>query len=332
MAGTSCRGLDISRPDLPPPAIAVIGASGEPQRAAASLDGRFELALEPGSYKAYATAPEYFREKVPIEVAKGQGVTRIFRLSRGASLTAQVVYGAGSPASQAMVIAAGGDGRVVRGARTKPDGTVDVNGLAAGTFHLFPGSESAGFVLQDDVTSGTRVRFQFRDEAGKPLARTRVSLELLRVGGTLVGQAGLGVLFADCHHGRGGCRRRSSSGRSARHRRVPEHPSGTAGRALGGGPGRGRHAAERGIARSALNSDRRHSPSTCRRPSSSAVPGIKNARRYLLAAPTKARLRIVPAVHGGKILSCVRRIPGKTERDVHAWAKRQHAWILPDVD
>ena len=159
-------------------------------------DGRFRIAVEPGSYRVSAVAPKYVRFDETMDLRPGGG-ERTFELVRGGALKGHVRTTGGQGVDNAQVVALPAEGTAARSTRTLVDGSFTVDGLAAGSYELFVGHAQQGFARRPVVsfdepsdlllTPGVKMRLHFKDESGAPLTNTRVTVELIRVDGARVG-------------------------------------------------------------------------------------------------------------------------------------------------
>jgi protocatechuate 3,4-dioxygenase beta subunit len=179
-------------------------AGGEPGGSVMTTiaDGRFQLAVDPGSYRVRVVAPKFVAYETTMTLGGGNK-EQAFELVRGGTLKGQVRTGGGQGVEGARVYALSSAGAGVRWALTGMDGSFAVEGLASGSYLLFAGHDS-GFALQSGVSlaespadltlsPGAKVRLVFKDDSGAPLARSDVRVDLLRMAGTTVGIEGKGA-------------------------------------------------------------------------------------------------------------------------------------------
>jgi hypothetical protein len=159
------------------------------------LDGRYQIAVESGSYRVSASAPKYVAQNDTMTLG-GAAVERTFELVRGGSVKGHVLTPGGLGADMAQVFALPTDGPSARTARALVDGSFVLDGLTAGSYQVFA-AHALGFALQPVLSfdqpveltlkPGTKTRLRFKDEKGVLLKDTSVSVELIRVDGTRVG-------------------------------------------------------------------------------------------------------------------------------------------------
>jgi hypothetical protein len=120
-------------------------------------DGRFRLEVEPGEYKVSARADGFSAETLTLDIGdSGAGDVRL-ALSRGLSIRGRLVDPRGQAVGSVRVGAVTSDVESPRwggAAMSMPDGTFEINGLAAGEFNLVAQSELGFFALRPAVTAG----------------------------------------------------------------------------------------------------------------------------------------------------------------------------------
>jgi hypothetical protein len=140
-----------ARLHAPTPANPMGGAGS----AAAGADGRFALELEPGEYRVQAFAPGYASDTQEVSVAGG-GATQELRLtlSRGATISGQVVDAGGRPVGGVNIGALTAEGDGGSGAQSLPDGSFQIAGLTAGSYTLSAHSALGLFAVRAGVATG----------------------------------------------------------------------------------------------------------------------------------------------------------------------------------
>jgi carboxypeptidase family protein len=172
-----------------------VGATAGGASMRTEADGRFQVAVEPGSYRVRALAKGYVAQDSTMTLGSAPA-ERAFELVRGSTLKGHVRLAGGQGVEGAQVVALAGDAASSRNTNTLMDGSFAVEGLPAGSYRLFAG-HPLGFALQDNMSladpvemtlsAGAKVRVQVKDERGAPLARTSVGFRVLGWGGTRVG-------------------------------------------------------------------------------------------------------------------------------------------------
>jgi protocatechuate 3,4-dioxygenase beta subunit len=107
-------------------------------------DGRFQVDLEPGSYRVDAFVPEFAAAHLEVEVPT-TGEMRVL-LTRGSSLDGKVTDEAGRGVGGVAVSAFGSQPEATSGfpARTLPDGSFHLTGLSASAYTVFADAGASG--------------------------------------------------------------------------------------------------------------------------------------------------------------------------------------------
>jgi beta-lactamase regulating signal transducer with metallopeptidase domain len=184
--------------------------SGEPggARTAVGPDGRFQLALDPGTYRMRVVAPKYMAEEAPLTLGRSDTV-RTFALERGAEITGSVRNHAGEGIAAARIIAVPPDMTWTRVAHSITDGSFTLDGLRDARYSLLAAHPESGFAFQPGASigdtapltlnPGAKVRFRFKDANGAPLPETFVRIDMVRLDGARVGVE-LGGSWGNARH------------------------------------------------------------------------------------------------------------------------------------
>ena len=203
-SGTFIEGVVVDKETEQPIPGAYVGASlaegttaGRFAGAEGGMDGRFRLELDPGEYKLTVRAETYGSDTTTVSVGES-GVNGLrLALSRGLTIKGRVVDAAGRPVGSVSVGGTSGEDAMASYgfARTLPDGTFEMIGLADKPYSLSVQAEGGLFAVASGVSPGAgpvtltlrpggRVHVTLVGADGAPVARTTVYVS--RVQGTSV--------------------------------------------------------------------------------------------------------------------------------------------------
>jgi hypothetical protein len=157
-------------------------------------DGRFQLDADPGEYTLLTRAEGYGTAKLPVTVgASGLSDARL-ELEKGFDIKGRVLDASGQGVSGVGVQARGGQSEY-GSARTLPDGTFHMSGLAGKPYTLCAGNDLAGYAVRTSVSPGgaditltlrpaSRVRLLVKGPDGSPLPKAYASVT--KLGGAFI--------------------------------------------------------------------------------------------------------------------------------------------------
>jgi beta-lactamase regulating signal transducer with metallopeptidase domain len=163
--------------------------------ATTGADGRFRLALDPGTYDIRIEATKFVALATDLVIGE-ETLERAFELARGVTVKGQAVA-SGQGVGGATVAALAG-GRTIARSESLPGGAFELSVLSDEPYQLLA-AHDRGFALASAPTGaepvrlrldpGTLVSLRFRDQDGGPVSKTFVRFDLVRWNQVQVGAA-----------------------------------------------------------------------------------------------------------------------------------------------